>query len=104
MMLKHNRTRDQSVQANTHTQIHMTNIWSEMVTLTPCLALYCIIFPWFIQCIWDISTPNSHKLYGYSNLICFYTFENYNPTTMSNLMPDIQHPKPLTSTLSLCDQ
>jgi hypothetical protein len=35
MMLKHNRTRDQIVQANTHTQRHMHNIYREMVILTP---------------------------------------------------------------------
>jgi len=59
---KHNRTR---YQANTHRQRHMNTAWSEMITCTPCMALYCTFPPQFIQCIWDISTPISHKPYGY---------------------------------------
>ena len=40
----------------THTQSHMINAWSEMVS-TPCLALYCPCSPWLIQRIWDNSSP-----------------------------------------------
>ena len=50
-VLKHNRTRDQIAQANTRTHKHMNNVWSEMIIYTPCLALYCIFPPWFMQCI-----------------------------------------------------
>ena len=39
----------------------MNNARSEMITFIPCLALYCKFPPWFIQCIWDISTPTFHK-------------------------------------------
>ena len=49
--LKHNRTRDQIAQANTHTHRHMNNVWSEMVISNPCLSLYCIFPRWFKQCI-----------------------------------------------------
>ena len=35
----------------------MNNAWSEMVSSTPCLALYCSFLPWFIQTIWDNSSP-----------------------------------------------
>ena len=49
-LLKHNKTRDHMAQANTHTQTqtqtqtqtHVNNPWSEMITFTPCLALFCI--------------------------------------------------------------
>ena len=58
-LLKYNKTRDQIAQR------HVNNTWSEMVTSTPPLALYCIFPPWFIQCIWKISTPTSHKPYGF---------------------------------------
>ena len=40
LQLKHNITKDKIAQANTHTQRHTNNAWSEMVTLTPCLPLY----------------------------------------------------------------
>ena len=64
-ILKHNRTRDQIAQANIHTQRHVNNDWSEMITSTSCLALYCTFPPWFKQSIWNISTPTSHKPYGF---------------------------------------
>ena len=54
-------SRDQIAQANTHSQRHMNNVWREMVTLT--LALLCIAF--FFLGLWDISTPTSHKPYGF---------------------------------------
>ena len=41
-LLEVHRTRDETVQAKTHTQRHMNNAWSEMVILTPCLVLYCL--------------------------------------------------------------
>ena len=40
-VLKHNSTIDQSARANTHTQRHVNNAWSEMTTSSPGLVLYC---------------------------------------------------------------
>ena len=53
-LLKHllelNRTRDEIARANTHTQRHMNNAWSEMVSSTPCLALYCYAEIGLLRC------------------------------------------------------
>ena len=69
-LLKHNKTRDHIAQADIHTQRHMNNAWSEMVTLIPCLDLYCTFLPWFIQCMWNMSTPTfPQTIWVYSNLI-----------------------------------
>ena len=40
LLLKHNKTRDQIVQTNTHTQRHMNDVWSETVTFTSCVPLW----------------------------------------------------------------
>lgn len=56
-LLKQNKTRDQFAEANVYTQRHMNNALYEMVTLTPCLALYDILPHRLIQCIWDMLTP-----------------------------------------------
>ena len=53
-----------------HTQRHMNNVQSEMVTLIPCLALYCTFPPCFIQCICVILTLTfPQTIWVYSNLI-----------------------------------
>ena len=90
-LLKHNRTRDQ-VQANTQQQRQTNTAWSEMVTSTPGVALYCTFPSWFIQCIWDISIPTSHNPYGFiQNFIHSCTFNKHNPMTTSNQMLYLQH-------------
>ena len=60
-ILEVNKTRDEITQARTHTQRHMNNAWSEMVILTPCLALYCSFSTWFSQTIWDNSSPSTNQ-------------------------------------------
>ena len=40
-LLDLNETRDDIAQERTHTQRHINSAWSEMVSSTPCLALYC---------------------------------------------------------------
>ena len=48
----------------------MNYAWNEMVIITLCLVLYYIFSPWFIvQCIWDISTPISHKPYKFIQIL-----------------------------------
>ena len=43
----------------THTQRHMNNAWSEMVSCYPCFAFdYFSYVPWFIQIMWDSSYPS----------------------------------------------
>ena len=37
-----NRTRDKIAQAYTHTQRHMNNAWSEMVSCSLCFVFYCL--------------------------------------------------------------
>src|SRR6202022_1990436 len=44
-----------------HTQGHMNNAWSEMVSSTPCLALYSSRSPWLLQTIWDNSAPTTDQ-------------------------------------------
>lgn len=51
-----------------------------MVTSNPCLAFYCILPSWLIQCMWD-----------YSNLIHSYISNNNHPMTTSNLVLYLQH-------------
>ena len=90
-ILKHNRTRDQIAQANIHTQLHMNNVWSEMVILTPCLP-FRIFTPWFIQCMWDISTLTfPQTIWVYSNLIHFSQSNKHYLMTTSNLMLYLQY-------------
>jgi len=45
----------------THTQRHMNNAWSEMVSSTPCLALYSSRSPRLLQTIWDNSAPTTDQ-------------------------------------------
>src|ERR1700738_3355776 len=45
----------------THTQRHMNNAWSEMVSSTPCIALYSSWSPWLLQTIWDNSAPTTDR-------------------------------------------
>src|SRR6202022_716955 len=45
----------------THTQRHMNNAWSEMVSSTPCLALYSSWSPRLLQTIWDNSAPTTDQ-------------------------------------------
>lgn len=66
-------------------QMHMNNIWRAMITSIPCLAVYCNFSSWFIQCIWDISTP-TQTIRLYLNVIHSYTSNNYNLMTKSNMM------------------
>ena len=61
LILELNRTRNEIAQALTHAQRHMSNAWSEMVILTPCLALYCSFSTWFSQTIWDNSSPTTDQ-------------------------------------------
>ena len=56
-LLEVNKTRGDIAQARTHTQMHMNNAWSEMVSSTPCLALYCSFSTQFLRTIWDNSSP-----------------------------------------------
>src|ERR1700738_1618439 len=39
----------------------MNNAWSEIVTSTPCLALYSPWSPRLLQTIWDNSTPTTDQ-------------------------------------------
>ena len=48
-LLELNRIRDKIAQARTHTQRLMNATWSEMVSSTPCIALYCLCSPWLVQ-------------------------------------------------------
>ena len=66
-----NRSRDQIAQANTYTQRHMNDVRNKIVVPTPCLALNYTFPPQFIQWIWDIPTPISHKLYGLIQTLFF---------------------------------
>ena len=59
LLLDVNRTRDKIAQAYTHTQRHMNNAWSEMVSCSSCFACCCSSsFLWFLQTIWDSSYPS----------------------------------------------
>ena len=51
-----NRIGDEIAQAWTHTEGHMNNTWSELVSSTSCLALYCSFSTWFVQPLWDNSS------------------------------------------------
>src|ERR1700724_51177 len=45
----------------THTQRHMNNAWSEIVSSIPCLALYSSWSPRLLQTIWDNSAPTTDQ-------------------------------------------
>ena len=54
-----NKTKDKIAQAYRHTQMHMNNVWSEMISCSPCFAFYCFSsIHWFIPTIWNISYPS----------------------------------------------
>ena len=48
-LLKVNMTRDESTQAYTHTQRHMNNAWSEMMSCSLCFVF--LVFLWFVKTI-----------------------------------------------------
>ena len=43
-ILEVDKIRDEIAQACAHTQGHMKNAWSEMVSWSPCFAFYCFLF------------------------------------------------------------
>ena len=61
-LLEINRTVYQIAQAYIHTQRHMKDVWSEMVSSTLCLALYCSFTTWFMQTIWNNSSSTTNQL------------------------------------------
>lgn len=72
-VLKYEKNRDQIAQTHTHTQMHRNNVWSELVTCTRCVVFFnCILPPWYIYYIWDISTPTFHKLYGFIQILSIF--------------------------------
>ena len=92
MILEVNRTRDEIAQARTHTQRHMNNAWSEMVILTPCLALYYSFSTWFSQTIWENSSSTTDQACRIITaslflVLHFHNYEQYNvpPLTHKDL-------------------
>ena len=87
-LLDINRTRDKIAQAYRHTQRHMNNAWSEMISCSSCFAFYCFSsFQWFIQTIWDNSYHSSN--YHHSLILTFFfltPLSLYFLSTTSNLM------------------
>ena len=57
-LLEVNRARDEIAQAYTHTQMHMNNVWSEMVSCSPFFCLFIVFLHFF----------GSYKQYGITHI------------------------------------
>ena len=66
--------------ANTRTERHMNNVSNEMTSSIFCHVLVYTFPPSFIQYTWNISTPTSHKAYGF-----FQTLFTFKPLTITFL-------------------
>ena len=60
VLLEVNGTRDEIAQACTHTQRHMNDVWSQIISCSLCFPVYCSSFLLFIQTIWDNSRPSPY--------------------------------------------
>ena len=85
-LMEVNKTRDEIAQSRIHTQRYMNNVWNDMVSLTPCLVLYCSF-----STSWDNFSPTMNLPYrlittSFSLVLYLYDYEqsNASPSTIGS--------------------